>query len=999
MSSSSDTNTHDTHDHNDDATSTSKSKEMSPQAVATGYSQNPDMILAIQEASQSALASLPPRANISLAIVHVSSIYDGQHSPTQVVPTIVQLCREKGHEVQTLIGCYAGGLIGTTHSGSGSNGDGDGDGGPITITRGPSTVESEGVAAIAISFLVLPSTTIRTFHLTGEDLPDDGGASMSPQQWKECAGMSRIGSESDTDTDTDTDDDTDDDTDNDKYSFMILPAPSFQKVQDEFLRGLQTSFPHSTTFGAIASTVSSLSRAKLFRYEYEYDVDRPDGDVNVNVTSASASASALTEGCVGIAMRGDVELKVMLAQGSKPVGGVYSIVKGEECTIRAIQLDAEATEELQAAEEGQDGDHQEDEDEEEDDDSQEDVKERMAAAYAKAVIPKPVLAECNYIMKSLSDDDQEYMRKYILVGIERGGSMLGKNASPSELIRLTQGWGHRFKVHQVASAGMKDGSVTLPLGSVDVEPGMRMRFFVRDGEFAKKEVKAIWTGYKTRELETSFVDNSDVDGADGADGADSGDADGADSGDAEQPFNPAGCLVFPTLDRGQKLFGGKAGFESHAISEFAPSVPSISGFFSNGVIAAMDDGQVTVHESASCYALIGSKSNRPIYSAAQASASEEARVEEEIARQEEEAERAAEALNEESTSMDGDQPAPRSEDGELIIKRREVHSGRALTVSAVQWSVAEKMAKPSSALEGFMWDKETEVDRFRERVPLSNLVSQCRLSDLDPSKPKPRDWIGPVKEAAKESFVIIPELKRMEPAKGSLRKRYDINKLTKQVVKANVPAFVINGDQVLFGGCLDDITEGREAASKAILDSSNAEEGAVAPPILASDLILYPYQLYKLRLAGADAVNLVAGALTSKDLLYLSKIASSMKMNVVASVTSEVQIKSITNLGGGISAVSVSNRDLETFALDDSGEQALRLLKSEAMKEFKTINPDAFIFAEGGVGAIEMEGEDVKGEKYIQALKDAGAMGAIIGGVNWADWHQGQATSTAADLA
>ena len=138
----------------------------------------------------------------------------------------------------------------------------------------------------------------------------------------------------------------------------------------------------------------------------------------------------------------------------------------------------------------------------------------------------------------------------------------------------------------------------------------------------------------------------------------------------------------------------------------------------------MDDGQVTVHESASCYALIGSKSNRPIYSAAQASASEEARVEEEIARQEEEAERAAEALNEESTSMDGDQPAPRSEDGELIIKRREVHSGRALTVSAVQWSVAEKMAKPSSALEGFMWDKETEVDRFRERVPLSNLVSQ-----------------------------------------------------------------------------------------------------------------------------------------------------------------------------------------------------------------------------------------------------------------------------------
>ena len=34
---------------------------------------------------------------------------------------------------------------------------------------------------------------------------------------------------------------------------------------------------------------------------------------------------------------------------------------------------------------------------------------------------------------------------------------------------------------------MKDGSVTFPLGSVDVREGARCRFFVRDGDFAKKE--------------------------------------------------------------------------------------------------------------------------------------------------------------------------------------------------------------------------------------------------------------------------------------------------------------------------------------------------------------------------------------------------------------------------------------------------------------------------------------------------------------------------------
>ena len=46
--------------------------------------------------------------------------------------------------------------------------------------------------------------------------------------------------------------------------------------------------------------------------------------------------------------------------------------------------------------------------------------------------------------------------------------------------------------------------------------------------------------------------------------------------------------------------------------------------------------------------------------------------------------------------------APRAPDGELILRRREIHSGRSLTVSTVEWSVAEKKAVPTIALEGWM---------------------------------------------------------------------------------------------------------------------------------------------------------------------------------------------------------------------------------------------------------------------------------------------------------
>jgi len=320
-----------------------------------------------------------------------------------------------------------------------------------------------------------------------------------------------------------------------------------------------------------------------------------------------------------------------------------------------------------------------------------------------------------------------------------------------------------------------------------------------------------------------------------------------------------------------------------------------------------------------------------------------------------------------SSNFSANEKVPRDSDGELIVKRREIHSGRALSVATVEWSVAENIAVPSSALEGFMWDKETEVDRFRERVPLSNLVSQVTQSRTDLTAPQPRNWIKNVLQSTSSSngFVIIPECKRSEPTSGSLRKRYDVSKLASDFESAGVEAFSVNCDAVLFGGSQEDITVAREACPDA--------------PILASDLILYPYQLYKLSLAGADAVNLVAGALSSKDLVYLTKIAKSIGMQCVVSVTSQVQLQKVVDTlnAESIVALVLSNRNLEDFAFDDSGEQALGMLSSQAITRFREkFGSDLPVLVEGRVGLIEKD-HDVCG--YIQALKENGASGAIIG--------------------
>ena len=394
----------------------------------------------------------------------------------------------------------------------------------------------------------------QTFHVLGGDVPDDYGR-LSANMWKRSVGLDGYETRSNGDDKTDS-------------AFFLLPSPAFQNDLDDFLRGVEVYYQGSTIFGAIASTVSSLSWARLFRY----DVNDPEG------------IQTLADGCVGVGMDGDIQVQTMIAQGAKPVGGVYQIVKGEESTIQAIALDEVATEQLQ----DEDDSTSEDDESDEDDGDNVDMKAKLQAAYAKARIPKPVLAEANFLMKTLGDDDQAYMRKALLLGLERGGAL---GQSPSELARLAEGKGHRFTVHQVASAAMKDGSVTLSLGSVNVDPGTRLRFFVRESEFAKKEVEALWMGHKRQVLSKTLEGN-------------------------EKPFEPTGCFLFPTLDRGSRFFLGKPGFESGAASEYVPNVPCIGGFFCNGVIGKLGsdsssgsgilDDAARIHGSASGYILFGS---------------------------------------------------------------------------------------------------------------------------------------------------------------------------------------------------------------------------------------------------------------------------------------------------------------------------------------------------------------------------------------------------------
>lgn len=133
-----------------------------PQVLAAGYSQAINMNEALQEATEMALQALPKakkNSKIDLAVVSVSSLYDGNASPSDVVPTVVEAASTYGKGIENLVGSTAGGFIS-----SAANLDGEvlaDDDEDERIARGCLPIEGEGVPGVSVTLCVLPDVTVK----------------------------------------------------------------------------------------------------------------------------------------------------------------------------------------------------------------------------------------------------------------------------------------------------------------------------------------------------------------------------------------------------------------------------------------------------------------------------------------------------------------------------------------------------------------------------------------------------------------------------------------------------------------------------------------------------------------------------------------------------------------------------------------------------------------------------------------------------------------------
>ncbi len=193
-------------------------------------------------------------------------------------------------------------------------------------------------------------------------------------------------------------------------------------------------------------------------------------------------------------------------------------------------------------------------------------------------------------------------------------------------------------------------------------------------------------------------------------------------------------------------------------------------------------------------------------------------------------------------------------------------------------------------LEEIVQNKRKEVASLKAALPLEKLKERV----LNPELRETRS----MKAALLESGCgIIAEFKRRSPSKGWLHPDAEVGQVVPFYEKGGAAACSILTDGKYFGGTTEDFINARRM---------------VDLPLLRKDFIIDEYQVYEARLIGADAILLIAAALTSaEECRQLATLAHSLGLEVL------LEIHRLEELEGYIcpevDMLGVNNRNLGTF--------------------------------------------------------------------------------------
>ena len=231
-------------------------------------------------------------------------------------------------------------------------------------------------------------------------------------------------------------------------------------------------------------------------------------------------------------------------------------------------------------------------------------------------------------------------------------------------------------------------------------------------------------------------------------------------------------------------------------------------------------------------------------------------------------------------------------------------------VENLEYAIPHKDSEPQNILEKIVWEKDREVNLARERVSLQKLIK--KIEKLN----QPKNFL----DALKNSHycpAVIAEIKKASPSRGVIREDFDPVQIALAYEEGGATCVSVLTDKTFFQGGFDVLLEVRQT---------------IDIPLLCKDFIIHPYQIYQARVAGADAVLLIAAILSDQDLIYLRKIASALSLSVLVEVHNLEELQRIIAIGE-FPLIGINNRDLKTFEIDIATTEKLSKACSIQLKE------------------------------------------------------------------
>jgi indole-3-glycerol phosphate synthase len=200
------------------------------------------------------------------------------------------------------------------------------------------------------------------------------------------------------------------------------------------------------------------------------------------------------------------------------------------------------------------------------------------------------------------------------------------------------------------------------------------------------------------------------------------------------------------------------------------------------------------------------------------------------------------------------------------------------------------------------------IAETRERVAqLKSLADRGALEDAARAH-QPRGFRRALEAAAARGPAVIAELKKASPSRGLIREDFDVARLAPEYAHGGATALSVLTEEKNFQGSLDNL---RIASATSKL------------PCLRKDFIVDELQIVEARANAADAILLIAAALSDSELERLRDAARKWQLDVLCEVHDEAELDRAIELG--FSMLGVNSRNLKT--LEVSLETAVRLAR------------------------------------------------------------------------